>query len=213
MTATGVVDAPVWKPLRNIYRPGVTLITATIPPRGALLAELAGCVGRQERPPDAWLIEYDLDHKGPGLTRNRALARVDTEWTAVIDDDDEPFPQHLRRLVEHAEETAADVVYPTWQYASGRKDPTSLSDTAVFDPVKIRDANYIPVTVLVRTMLAKAVGGFPSVAEAPTAGNDHPCEDWGLWLRLLDAGARFEHLCEVTWRYNPHGGQYGGYIW
>jgi len=72
-----------------------------------------------------------------------------------------------------------------------------------FDPAALRESNYIPVTALVRATRFVQVGGFP---EPNSEDWPHPdCEDWALWLRLLDAGAKFSHLPERTWTWEWHG--------
>jgi len=70
--------------------------------------------------------------------------------------------------------------------------------------------NFIPVTYMVRTQLVRDVGGFPAPYsfEAAFSGD---CEDYGLLLRMLDAGARFHHVPGVrTWRYHYHDTNTGG---
>jgi hypothetical protein len=65
--------------------------------------------------------------------------------------------------------------------------------------------NYIPITVLVRTYLLHNAGGFQS------RGNpDNPCEDWGMWLKLLDEGAKFVHHSGRTWEWIWHHGNTSG---
>jgi len=39
--------------------------------------------------------------------------------------------------------------------------------------------------------------------------NGDPCEDWGLWLALLDAGAAFSHLPQRTWIWHNGAGTRG----
>lgn len=190
----------------------VTLITPTIPPRARMLAETLGTVARQERLPDRHIIEWDHARLGPGPTRNRAIAQVDTEWIALLDDDDELFPPHLRRLMEYAAETGADFVYPRWTVQGITGDPLDMAAHPHFSAKRLRAGNYIPIAVLMRTEAVKDVGGFPTGSDVPMSGTC-PLEDYGLWLRLLDAGARFEHLGEITWRYNFWSGQLHGQKW
>jgi glycosyltransferase involved in cell wall biosynthesis len=175
-----------------------------------MLVEAVRSVADQERLPTAHIIEWDLAHEGPAVTRNRALAKVDTEWVAFLDDDDELFPNHLSALLTHAERTSADIVYPQWCYA-GQGDPLHIPPT--FDAGQLRQGNFIPVTTLCRTRLVHAVGGFPTGADIPRADGGQLLEDWGFLLRLLEAGAVFSHLREPTWRYNPHGGRLHGTTW
>lgn len=190
-----------------IYSPaGITVIIATVPPRWRMLACAVESVGRQTHLPDKILIEYDLAHEGPAPTRNRAIEKVDTEWCANLDDDDELLPNHLTDCLDMAAQTGADVVYPSYE----SKGKAHISPQ--FDRVGLKHSNFIPTCVLMRSSLLHEVGGYPLAGAIPKISN-HPCEDWGLYQRLADAGAHFEALSTVTWRYNRHERNYGGFPW
>jgi GT2 family glycosyltransferase len=179
----------------------VAAVIPSIPPRAAKLVEALASVAKQTRPVDQISVAIDHEHLGAPATRNRAMAAVDCEWTAFLDDDDAWRPLHIERLLSTAENCHADLVYP-WFDVEGGSDPLGREGVP-FDAEAVRLANYIPVTVLVRTEAVRAVGGFPSL----------PCEDWELWLRLLDAGAKFVHLPERTWIWNHWGGNLSGLPW
>jgi len=185
----------------------ITAITPTIPPRGLLLGRARASVQAQIRPADAHVIMVDYEHAGPGPTRNAAIDRVETEWIAFLDDDDEWLPHHLRALEKQAFWTGADVIYPIGRYDQMGDDPLQQSGRP-FDPHRLRAGNYIPVTVLARTQAVRDAGGFPDTEHAPRMGWQS-CEDWGLWLRMLDNGATFAPLHQVTWLCHTHGGPYG----
>lgn len=179
----------------------VTVAIPSIPPRHEKLQVAIASVLIQTHPACAISVAIDTDGNGAWDTRNRALNAVQTEWVAFLDDDDVLKPQHLERLIAHANETNADLVYP-WFDIQGNPDPLHREGLP-FDAEVLRNANYIPVTYLVRTELAKSVGGFP---EPGTKEWPHEyCEDWGFLLKLLDAGAKFEHLNERTWLWVHHG--------
>jgi hypothetical protein len=96
-----------------------------------------------------------------------------------------------------------DVVYP-WFDVEGGEDPIGCFGVP-FSAAFLRRRNYIPVTVLARTELVRAVGGFQDHPDE----NGDPCEDWGLWLALLDAGATFGHLPQRTWIWHMGAGTRG----
>lgn len=121
---------------------------------------------------------------GPSPIRNRLAAQAKGEWLAFLDDDDLLEPDHLLLLEAYTAE--ADVVY-SYCTVEGRNFPLNFE----FDADSLRQGNYIPVTTLVRKVKFDEVGGF----------GDEKLEDWGLWLRLLDAGARFVCVPIVTWTY------------
>ena len=188
----------------------ISVITPTIPPRADLLARAVASVVHQTISPASHIIEWDLNHEGPAVTRNRAIQKADTEWLAFLDDDDAWYPYHLEQCLAHANETGADLIYPIWKYGH-LSDPLGLF-CRDFDPDELRERNYIPICTLVRTEWVRKVGGFPTGDDIPRI-NWQPCEDWGLWLRLLDAGCRFEPLWQVTWQYSVHGKNLSGRTW
>ena len=174
----------------------ITVIIPTIPGREKLLVRALASVDAQKMRPACVIVEADKDREGPAAVRNRMLAKVTTEWTAFVDDDDGLYPNHLRALARFALLGDYDVVYPGWD----GDDPTGMFGLP-FDPVLLAERNYIPVTTLCRTDLVRAAGGF----QPHTDANGDPCEDWGLWLSMLDLGAKFGHLPVRTWRWNPGG--------
>ncbi|MEU8925305.1 glycosyltransferase [Kitasatospora sp. NPDC048545] len=180
----------------------ITVCIATIPPRGEQLAAALASVAAQSRQPQAIVVEYDHGRTGAAATKNRALARVSTTWTAFLDDDDAFLPHHLERLLWCAETTGADVVYPiphVPRYESGR-DPMGRYE-APFDEAELRRRSYIQTTTLVRTELFHKAGGFQLPKQFPGC----PFDDWGAWLALLDVGAKFVHLPETTFVWNHWG--------
>lgn len=213
----------------------VAVCVPTIPSREHLLRRAVGSIGRQDVRPNVQLVvQVALDEAGDGAaaTRNRAWRDVgdDVDWVAFLDDDDELGPDHVQLCLDRAVETDADLVYPwfTILNAAGH-DVTASSDPlrapvdgsyvspygvpfddALRQEIMTRN-NFIPVTVLVRRSLLVAVGGFP-IPETPE-WPETCCEDWGLWRRLLEAGARFEHLPRRTWIWHWHGGNTSGRPW
>jgi glycosyltransferase involved in cell wall biosynthesis len=166
----------------------ITVLTPTIPGREHLLQECRTSVA------DAGLthvVMLDVNGAGPAVTRNKMLEVVATEWALCLDDDDLLFPNYLDAVAPHIPD--ADVVYTAWQL-SGATDPVPYPR---FDPGLLRQHNIIPVTACVRTEKLRQVGGFPTDAEL---------EDHALWLKLLDAGARFIYSPVIAWHYRRHPG-------
>ncbi|HEY9327716.1 MAG TPA: glycosyltransferase [Streptomyces sp.] len=180
----------------------ITVCIATIPPRREHLERALASVTRQTLQPASLVVEYDHERTGAAATKNRALAKVTTAWTAFLDDDDEFLPHHLERIRDCAETTGADVVYPiprVPRYESGR-DPMGRYEVP-FDEEELRRRSYIQTTTLVRTDLFKKAGGFQLPKDFPGC----PFDDWGAWLALLDVGAKFVHLPEETFIWNHWG--------
>jgi glycosyltransferase involved in cell wall biosynthesis len=180
----------------------VTAVIPTIPPRADYLRRALDSIHAQTRPVDGASVYVDHQHIGAAAARNRALAAVDTEYSAFLDDDDEWRPEHILTLVKGAAETGADVVYPWFDVVSSRAfDPWPGVFGRPFDPDDLRQRNYIPVTVLARTELVRDVGGFEPYGDQ----QESACDDWGLWRKLLAAGARFHHAPARTWLWHWHG--------
>lgn len=164
----------------------VTVITPTIPDRVDLLREAICSVAQQTEPVKGHLIGVDSLGEGPSPVRNKLIKSVDTEWIAFLDDDDILFGNHFEVVSQHQND--ADLIW-TWCSSIGRGN---FNPNSHFNEQRLRsDGNYIPITVTLRTELFRRVGGF----------SDARLEDWDLWIRLLDAGARFKCEPTVTWQY------------
>jgi hypothetical protein len=170
-----------------------------------MLARAVASVQAQTVPARA-VVQLDAIRAGSAATRTAGLAGVVTPWVAFLDSDDVLDPEHLEKLVAHADATGADLVYP-WFRVDSAPDPWPHRFGMEFDPQALRWGNYIPVTVLARTEAVRAAGGFiADLKHAPPA----QCDEWGLWLRMLDRGARFAHLPERTWTWVAHSGNTSG---
>lgn len=194
----------------------ITVVTPAVPPRvetGMLQKAVRSVVRQTERPKGGHIVIVDVNGEGEAVTRNRGLAAVTTEWTAFLDDDDYFLPQHLELLLRATEETDADLIYPYFDLKEG-EDPFKTFGIPMSPDraVVLRDVvNFIPVTYLVRTSLAKEVGGFPLPDTEEWPRPD--AVDWGFHHRLLAAGARYYHLPEVTWVWRHWAGNLSGRTW
>ena len=180
----------------------ITVCVATIAPRASKLARALVSVATQTLQPAAIVVQYDHNHEGAPVTKNRALAEVTTEYVAFLDDDDAFTPDHLAVLYSSARETAADVTYG-WYEVIGGADPRPDRFGVPFDPDELRRGSYIHTAPLVRTKLLQAAGGFQHTATSKL-------DDWGAWLAMLDMGATFHHVPAKTYRWHHDGGNTSG---
>ena len=193
--------------------PEITVVIPTIPPRHVMLRQAVASVAAQTLPAHAVQITVDDQREGATTTRNRGLNAVTTEWVAFLDDDDLLDPDHLASLAACAAENRADLVYPWFRIAGPNGEDWTDKDPLgrfwkPFDPHYLRTVNnYIPVTVLAKTEVIRAAGGFKALSDDPVTS---PCEDWGCWLAMLDIGARFVHLPRRTWTWRWWGGNTSG---
>lgn len=200
-------------------KPDVTVVIPHIPGRRGSLEVAIASVEAQLMPCEI-LVEIDHDRGGAATTRNRALEAVETPWIAWLDDDDVLYPQHVLGLRTAADQTDADLVYPWFDLEhlgsiDNTKDPLVAPYDGVlanpfnkeFGPEQRRflmgGGNFVPVTHLIRTSVAREVGGFPQPGSDEWPSPE--CEDWGYLQRLLRADAKFVHYGERTWMWRHHG--------
>ena len=195
-----------WRPDRA--QTGVTVVVPHIPPRRAELLRALDSICAQTLLPSAVSIAVDLDREGSATTRSRALAAASTPFAAFLDDDDAFEINHLAEVVPVAEATGADVVYsgctvvgPHGEIIPDREEWGRFGLPFAAD--LLRQRSWLPVTSLVRTDLAQQVGGF---IYPPGSVFD----DWGFYLRMLDAGARFVHHPVKSWVWHHHGANTSG---
>ena len=196
---------------------GITVVIPSIPGRSYSLSRAVESAATQTLSPDAIVVVVDHHRNGAHWARNTALGMVETRWIAWLDDDDVLLPNHLSVCMSAAVATGADLVYPG-MIAEGGRDPLATPVNGVlrnpfgvpFGPEQEHHlrtvGNFIPITNLVRTDLVRQVGGFPKARSEEFAEE----EDYGLLIRLLDAGARFVHAPVRTWRYRFHASNTGG---
>ena len=201
----------------------VTVVIPTIPGREELLRRAVASAQSQSIPVHVILVVNDRDRYGAHWARNTALEQVVTPWVAWLDDDDELLSNHIKVLVRGANKSGADMVFSYAEFVGGRDPLAVMRGDGVIIPEPINfpwnaDAerslrvhgNFIPVTYMVKTDAVRAVGGFPAPYSFD-ARYSNDCEDYGLLLRMLDAGYKFHHVCGVrTWRYNFHEENTGG---
>lgn len=179
----------------------ITVVMGSLPGREDLRKIAVQSVRRQSiGRPQHLAFNVDYEGLGCGAMKNCGLRQTPTPWAAFLDDDDWMFPDHLAALAWAADDTGADLVYSRpWVYNDDDGTHEDWPDIP-FDADRLRAGNYIPCGYMVRTELAREVGGFPE--RTPEV----PYSDWGFLLRLLDAGATFAYVPDVTWAFRRWSG-------
>lgn len=173
----------------------ITVVTPTIPRRERLLAEAVESVEAQTLQPASHLIQEDHDFAGPAPTLNSLIERVETDWYAVLNDDDLLDPDHLEAL--WCASGAADVVM-SWPHADESDVPPPYRGT--FDPWKFvakEDQGMRPGCYLARKTVWERVGGY----------RDMPIEDWDFMARAIFRRLSVAPVYRETWTYRRHDGQ------
>lgn len=159
------------------------------------MLERAAASVRAQTVPVMHLMTEDSHRQGAAVTRQRGLDRVETEWTAFLDSDDEMDPDHIEELLRCARDTGADYVYP-WFRVVGGSDPFPMFFGKPWDD---EAPNSTTITILVRTGLAKSVG-FSRDPSVQVSG-----EDFLFTLGCVAAGAQIVHLPRRSWTWHHTG--------
>ena len=173
----------------------VAVVTPAIPGRLHMLAECLASVRAQTLPVAEHLVA--IDYAGVGVVENfnRAAAAARADWIVPLADDDVLEPEFVERLVEASK--GADVVYSFCRVESrepelARQFVDGLGiNREPFDPVALRERNYVPATALIHRELWNDLGGYRETG----------LEDWDFWVRALDAGAVFRLVPDPLWVY------------
>lgn len=168
----------------------ITVLTASLPERGGMLAENLASVAAQGLSPASHLVAVDYARAGGAATYNALVGAVDTEWFCCLDDDDLADPDHLE-VMARAAGPEWDVIY-TYCRSVGR-DFTQYNQC--FDPTIVATSSIIPITALCRTGLMRDAGGWPDTWDY----------DRAAWVAVHNAGGRFLSIPEITWTYRYHG--------
>jgi hypothetical protein len=169
----------------------LTVVTPTIEGREKFLQQNRKTVEAQTVGALPHLVMLDENRDGPSAIRNRLVEEVETPWVLFLDDDDW-LEYDYYETVEPFLTDDYDVVY-TWCKRLGFKDNLDVE----FDPERLKQGNFIPVTACVRVERFHEVGGFPEGVAY---------EDWALWVNTLKAGGKFHVIKEKKWTYRRHGG-------
>jgi glycosyltransferase involved in cell wall biosynthesis len=136
-------------------------------------------------------------HRGLPAARNRALAETEATYICALDADDRLAPTYLERSVAVLDADPSLAFASHWVRTFG--DEVTEWRPERCDLAAVLDMNTINGAALVRREALLAVGGWD---ESMREG----CEDWDLWLRLLERGYRGTIIPEVLFYYRRRPG-------
>lgn len=182
----------------------ITVITATIGSRDLLLQRAINSVKAQTLQPKHHLIKMDTHRQGGAAVIDQLLDEVTTKYVAVLDDDDEFFPNHLELCYNKIMETDADLVYPGFEYFSQRN--MGHLEKHFGEPWSNDNIHQTTITTLAKTDVIREVGGYskdwdPESFNVDGTGN-RIGYDFLMVQRLAAAGKHIVHLAERTWCYH-----------
>lgn len=211
------VLVPVYDPPEQYLKEMLLSVTEQTYPRWQLCIVDAGrkklenfireVTGEDER------VRYlAADNEGIGGNTNRALAMAEGDYIALLDNDDTLAPDALWRMAETINrekwEEEGGVKYPDCLYSDEDKtDSTGERHFAPhvkedYNPGLLRTNNYICHLFMVRTKLAREVGGF--FAEYDGA------QDFDFILRCTERAKKVSHVGRILYHWRTHEGSTSG---
>ena len=191
--------------MSEVVEERVSVITPTIPGREQFLAECRESVRAQTVAPAAHIVRSDdpgeRDRAGKEdhmVSQHNALMElVETEWLAVLHDDDTYLPHHIETIAPYLLDHDVVYTYSTTPQVSR----VLVNDWPQAQIVAaLEGANILPACAAIRTSVMREVGGWQHELKPLYS-------DWSNWLRLARAGARFYGVPVETWGYRFHPGQ------
>jgi hypothetical protein len=143
---------------------------------------------------EAILLHRRVD-RGLGHARNMLARRARGEYVFILDTDGGIYPSTLGRLIGALEaDPQAVFSYPMVAAFEGER-PVELLSSLPWEPERLKRGNWIDAAALVRRRRLLGLGGYST--DPRLAG----WEDFYLWCRCAQAGARGVHVPQVlAWR-------------
>jgi glycosyltransferase involved in cell wall biosynthesis len=184
--------------------PGITVVIPTIERRRSMLNQALASVRRQTLPATAVVVEVDTQREGAWVTRNKGMLKVQTEWTAFLDDDDMFLPHHLEFLHDRATAEDLDLCWG-WYVVLGGTDPFPGNRGVNWSG---DSKDVFPITVLCRTaFLHRAhteMGGFQVDSVGKTRGS-WQLQDFPVWDNVVNKHhAKHRAFKDITWQWRHH---------
>lgn len=136
------------------------------------------------------LIVISRRNKGIVHTRNQGIRLAEEGFILFLDADDYFDEDYIKKMVQTAEDTSADVVYPNWRVFGDKEYTKEFSD---FDVQKlIRQEIHCTSESLIRV----------SALKGHKFESEKIAEDWDFFLGMALSGKKFVHAkdCYINYR-------------
>jgi glycosyltransferase involved in cell wall biosynthesis len=188
----------------------ISVVIPTLTTRTHFLQEAIYSVMSQTYAPDSLIIEIDHKRAGAWETRNRAMLKASTKWTAFLDDDDKFLPHHLEFLLKKAVTEDLDLCWG-WFEVEGGTDPFPNHRGRQFS---LSTPHIFPIPVLIKTeFLHKAyyeMGGFQ---KDKLEQGSWQTQDLPVWKHVIGVqGAKHKAYDEITWQWRHHATNTSGLV-
>jgi hypothetical protein len=137
---------------------------------------------------------------GLPAARNLAVTHARSDLLFILDADNEVMPNGLGLLADTLDANPdASFAYGIIE-TFGESGPIGLMSWLDWDPLRLRQGNYIDAMAMVRRAALERIGGYP-YDEAL-----YGWEDFSVWLAMADAGLKGLRLPQFVARYRvaPH---------
>lgn len=157
---------------------------------------------------DSRIKVIDFNNKGViAAARNVGIQASAGEYVSFLDSDDFWYPTKLQRCFEVLQEAGADLVCHGERHFKDEPDGTRVEWDVFYGTGQEISAssmlyrgNFLSTSaVLAKGDLVRRLKGFDTTTSINTA------EDYDLWLRIMESGAKVTLLAEILGAYRIHG--------
>lgn len=144
----------------------------------------------------------EIDNQGIiAASRNQAIQQARGDWVAFLDSDDIWMPEKLAECLGAVDSEVDLICHREHTVRDGHVLRTSSSPVDSWPSHRnlwVHGNCFSPSSVMVRRQLLQCVGGFSERSEFVT------CEDYDLWLRLVEYGMRVKFIDPILSQYRLH---------
>lgn len=146
---------------------------------------------------DERVCYMEIDNAGIAENTNAALAMAKGDYIALLDNDDTLSTDALYRMVETINRENADCLYSDEDKMDGEgKKHFCPHVKPDFNPQLLRSNNYICHLFVVRTELARKVGGFSKAYDG--------AQDYDFILKCTEKAEKISHVNRVLYHWRTH---------